>query len=115
MSNDYGGRVDRQRLFDHFPGVDAGAVYGAPEQLLEQDDAVSVVEVQATKQLVAEMLQAGLQVGFGICGAADEVAASFEQETARSIDAQRVIEASDELSFDQYLHNFFSQYEALKS
>jgi glutamate--cysteine ligase len=44
----------------------------------------------------------------------DEVAASFEQETARSIDAQKEIEASDELSFDQYLHNFFSQYEALK-
>ena len=42
-----------------------------------------------------------------------EQQASFEQETRRSIEAQREIEQSDSLSFEQYLDNYFAQYRAL--
>jgi glutamate--cysteine ligase len=41
------------------------------------------------------------------------VAAEFERESLRSLQAQRDIEASDAISFEQYLHDFFVQYEAL--
>ena len=41
------------------------------------------------------------------------VAAAFERESLRSLQAQRDIEASDDISFEQYLHDFFVQYEAL--
>ncbi len=37
----------------------------------------------------------------------------FQKETARSLHAQRDIEASDTISFEQYLDNFYSQYRAL--
>ena len=42
-----------------------------------------------------------------------EIQAAFEQETRRSLDAQAEIEQSDDLSFEQYLDNFFSQYKTL--
>jgi glutamate--cysteine ligase len=35
------------------------------------------------------------------------------QETRRSLQAQREVEASDSISFDQYVANFYAQYEAL--
>jgi glutamate--cysteine ligase len=38
---------------------------------------------------------------------------AFERETRRSIEAQREIEQSDSISFDQYLDNYFAQYRAL--
>lgn len=41
------------------------------------------------------------------------VAAALEQESRRSLQAQRDIEESDNISFEQYLENFFSQYRAL--
>ena len=41
------------------------------------------------------------------------VAAEFERESLRSLQAQRDIEVSDDISFEQYLHDFFVQYEAL--
>lgn len=37
----------------------------------------------------------------------------FAEEAARSLAAQADIEASDEISFEQYLENFYQQYEAL--
>ena len=39
--------------------------------------------------------------------------AAFEEETRRSIQAQREIEQSDQLSFEQYLDQYFAQYRAL--
>lgn len=39
--------------------------------------------------------------------------AAFEDETRRSIVAQREIEQSDQLSFEQYLERYFAQYRAL--
>jgi glutamate--cysteine ligase len=41
------------------------------------------------------------------------VASELERESVHSLQAQREIEASDDISFEQYLHNFFVQYEAL--
>jgi glutamate--cysteine ligase len=43
-----------------------------------------------------------------------EAAAALEQESRRSLEAQRDIEASDDISFEQYLENFFSQYQSLQ-
>jgi glutamate--cysteine ligase len=44
---------------------------------------------------------------------AADVAEEFERESLRSLQAQRDIEAADDISFAQYLGNFFSQYETL--
>lgn len=41
------------------------------------------------------------------------VQANFEEETRQSLLTQGEIEQRDDISFEQYLHNFFSQYEAL--
>lgn len=38
---------------------------------------------------------------------------TFESETARSLAAQRLIEQSDDISFEYYLQNFFAQYNTL--
>ena len=43
-----------------------------------------------------------------------DIQAAFEQETRRSLSAQAEIEQADNISFEQYLDNFFSQYRALK-
>lgn len=42
-----------------------------------------------------------------------EVQAAFEEETRHSLQAQRDIEQADNISFEQHLENFFSQYQAL--
>jgi glutamate--cysteine ligase len=42
-----------------------------------------------------------------------EIRATFEQEALRSLAAQRDIETSDDISFEQYLAKFFAQYQAL--
>jgi glutamate--cysteine ligase len=42
-----------------------------------------------------------------------DVLAQFERETQRSVQAQKDIEASDDLSFDQYLKKFYAQYDTL--
>jgi glutamate--cysteine ligase len=42
-----------------------------------------------------------------------ETQAAFEEEVRRSIIAQRDIEAGDTISFEQYLRNYYAQYEAL--
>ena len=44
---------------------------------------------------------------------APAVQAAFEEETRRSLEAQREIEQSDQVSFEQYLDNYFAQYRAL--
>jgi len=43
-----------------------------------------------------------------------DIQTAFEQETRRSLSAQAEIERADNISFEQYLDNFFSQYRALK-
>ena len=42
-----------------------------------------------------------------------QLRARLEEETRRSLAAQREIEQSDQLSFEQYLDNYFAQYRAL--
>jgi glutamate--cysteine ligase len=44
---------------------------------------------------------------------ATDVQIAFDEETRRSLLAQREIEQSDDINFAQYLDNFFSQYKAL--
>jgi glutamate--cysteine ligase len=44
---------------------------------------------------------------------ATDVQIAFDEETSRSLLAQREIEQSDDVSFEQYLENFFTQYKAL--
>ena len=44
---------------------------------------------------------------------AAELQAAFEAETIRSLQAQSDIEAADKISFEEYLANYFKQYEAL--
>jgi len=43
----------------------------------------------------------------------EDVANKFAQETERSLAAQQKIEAADNMSFKEYLDNFFQQYQAL--
>ena len=42
-----------------------------------------------------------------------EIKTAFEQETVRSLAAQLEIETSEDISFEQFLDNFFNQYKAL--
>jgi glutamate--cysteine ligase len=44
---------------------------------------------------------------------APDVQRAFDSETAHSLQAQLEIEQSDDISFEQYLHNFFAQYKTL--
>ncbi|HEY6130736.1 MAG TPA: glutamate--cysteine ligase, partial [Halioglobus sp.] len=44
---------------------------------------------------------------------AADVQRAFEDETRLSLRAQKAIEESDNVSFEQYLHNFFVQYTSL--
>jgi glutamate--cysteine ligase len=44
-----------------------------------------------------------------------EVQANFDRETRESLQAQRDIEESEGISFEQHLDNFFSQYKALQT
>ena len=44
---------------------------------------------------------------------ATDVQTAFDEETRRSLLAQREIEQSDDISFEQYLDNFFTQYKTL--
>ena len=44
---------------------------------------------------------------------APETQAAFDEEVRRSIAAQHAIEAADDISFEQYLSNYYAQYEAL--
>ncbi len=69
-----GRRVDSESLLDDFPRIYGSAINGAAEKLVEAQHAVAVIEIQAAKQLVIEVLHAGLQESFGVCGAADRLA-----------------------------------------
>ena len=65
MGQDDGGRVAGQGQLHHLAGVDAGAVNGAPEQLLATGQAVPAVQEQAAEDLVLEVPQARDQVVSG--------------------------------------------------
>lgn len=54
MRKDYGGRVVCQCGPDNFTRVDSGAINCSAEQLLESEDAVTVIQVEATEHLVFE-------------------------------------------------------------
>ena len=74
MRQDYGGRVDGQRLLDQLPRIDAGAIDSAAEQFLELKYPMPVIEIQATKNLVRPIPEPRQQEGFRIGGAADRFA-----------------------------------------
>ena len=42
-----------------------------------------------------------------------QLQAAFEQESRRSVQARKEIENADNISFEQYLGNYYSQYQAL--
>ena len=63
--------VHRQGLLDDFTWIDAGAIYGPAKQLLKTNNSVSVIEIQAAKQLMRQVTQFGGQEGLRIGGAAD--------------------------------------------
>ena len=42
-----------------------------------------------------------------------EIQAEFEQECKRSLAAQQDVEQADNISFKEYLENYFAQYRAL--
>jgi glutamate--cysteine ligase len=42
-----------------------------------------------------------------------QLQAAFEEESRRSVEAQREIERADDVSFEQYLDHYFAQYRAL--
>lgn len=73
VGEDYGRRVDLQGLFDDFPGVDAGAVDRAAEQLLERQDTMPVIQIKAAEQLMREVPEFRHQKCFGIGRTADGV------------------------------------------
>src|SRR5699024_208092 len=52
VGEDDRGGVVLQRRFDHFARIDAGAVDGAAEQLLEGDDAVAIDDEQEGEYVV---------------------------------------------------------------
>ena len=59
---------------------------------------------------VARIAHAAGEVGFDLDEA---VEARLVAEASRSLQAQADIEAADDISFEQYLANFYSQYEAV--
>ena len=63
MGEDQRRGVVQQRLAQHFARMHAGAVDGAAEQLLERDQPVTVVEVQAAEHLVGAVAQLRQQEG----------------------------------------------------
>lgn len=73
VGEDYGRRIDLQGLLDDFPGVDTGAVDSAAEQLLERQDTMAVIQVQAAEQLVRQVPEPGHQKSFGVRRAANGV------------------------------------------
>ena len=74
VSEDDGGRIYGQCLFDDFSRIDTGAVDGAPEKLIKTEHTVAVVEVQAAKDLVSEVLDLRVHECPGIGRAADGLA-----------------------------------------
>ncbi len=66
MRQNDGCGIDFERFLDDLPRIDGGTVDRAPEQLIEPQYAVPVVEKQAAKQLMVEMSHAGLEEGLRV-------------------------------------------------
>ena len=75
VGEDDRGGVDRKGLLDDLAGIDRSTVDRATKQLVEPEDSVAIVEIQAAKSLMIEMLQAGLQKRLGIRGTANRLSA----------------------------------------
>lgn len=95
-------------------------------RLREQEDKVADPELTPSARILREMHERELPFfrlamaysehwaeHFRQRALSAETQAAFEQESARSLDAQRDIENSDNISFEQYLDRFFTQYKAL--
>ncbi|TGD74348.1 glutamate--cysteine ligase [Mangrovimicrobium sediminis] len=73
-------------------------------EMTENNESFFALGLRYSRQWAQEMLAGGLP--------ADKVAL-FVQEAQRSLQAQAEVEASDKLSFEQYLAEFYAQYDAL--
>ncbi len=71
VGQDDRGSIDVECLLDELPRMDTRSINRAAEQFLELQDAVTVVQIQATKHLVGPVPQARLQEGLGVRGAPD--------------------------------------------
>jgi len=65
--------INRQRFFDDFTRVNAGAINRAAEHLVATQHPVSIVQVDAAKQLMPEIADSGVQVGLRIGRAPDRL------------------------------------------
>ena len=66
--------IDGESLLDDLSWVNGSAVDGAAEEFIEAQHTVAIIEVQAAKYLVIEVLHARLQEGLGVRGAANRLA-----------------------------------------
>lgn len=62
------GRIMIQCPLDDLAGVHGGTVYGAVEELLERQHAVSIVEKHAAEDLMLAVPKTRVQIVFGILG-----------------------------------------------
>ena len=58
VREDHRRSTNGQRLLDHFPWVDGGAVNRAAKECLKADNTMTVVQKQAAEKLVIQMSQA---------------------------------------------------------
>jgi len=61
MGENDGGGISLQRLLDDFARVHRGVIYSASKQLIERQDAMTIVEEQAAKYLVWPVAQSRQQ------------------------------------------------------
>jgi len=66
--------VDGEGFFDDFSRIDTGAIYRPPKHLVETQHPVTVVQIQATEQLVAQVPHPRLQESTRVIRAADSLA-----------------------------------------
>ena len=99
---------------------DGGESYSQAVRMMRGlvDDPTATPSAQLLEALTAaqcSFFEYALSVALGhrnyfasIAALSDSRQREFEQEAARSIEEQKTIEASDEISFDEYLANYFS-------
>ena len=68
MGKDHGRRIVGERLPHDLARMNARAVDRAAEQLVERDQAMATVEVQAAEDLVGAIAQLGDEEGGGVLG-----------------------------------------------
>ncbi|TDG16030.1 glutamate--cysteine ligase [Seongchinamella unica] len=116
--------ADLEHIASALDSAHGGSAYG--ESLREQAAKVADPELTPSARVLREMREQG-QPFFRLAMAysrrwADhfrqrsldpETAADFDRQTQDSLQAQRELEAKEDISFEQYLANFYGQYETL--